>query len=149
RGCEARDEREDDRRVAEREEEPRRERPPPVLELAARDVVDRRNVVGVERVPQAEGVRQRAEPRERGMGARVEDEQSPAGDVEGRDGAGKCRDAAVHACASSFATARPAPRRSQSRWYTVACASWIRGTYSDGAMTTWSATPSAAIRPPS
>ena len=57
--------REDDRRVAEREEEADAERALAVLEELARRVVDRGDVVGVERVAQAERVSERAEPGER------------------------------------------------------------------------------------
>ena len=40
------------------------------------------------------------------------------------------------------------PTRWQSTWYALACASWIRGMCSERVITTWSASPSAATRPP-
>ena len=54
-------------RVPEREEEADAERALAVLQELPRRVVDRRDVVGVERVPKAEGVRERPEPREAGI----------------------------------------------------------------------------------
>ena len=42
----------------------------------------------------------------------------------------------------------PHPTRWQSTWYALACASWIRGMCSERVITTWSASPSAATRPP-
>ncbi len=78
------DEREHDRRVAEREEEPGAERPLAVLQELAGGVVDRRDVVGVERVPQPERVRERAQPGQSRIAARVVEEQSPADHVQAR-----------------------------------------------------------------
>ena len=37
---------------------------------------------------------------------------------------------------------------SRSTWYALACASWIRGMCSERVTITWSASPSAATRPP-
>ena len=54
RDCE--NESDDDGRVAEREEEPDGDRPPPFLHQLAGDVVDRRDMVGVEGMPQPEAV---------------------------------------------------------------------------------------------
>ena len=82
---EAGGEREDDRRVAEREEEPDPERALAFLEELPGRVVDRGDVVGVERVPEAEGVGEHPEAGERGVVARVEEEQPPAGDVQEHD----------------------------------------------------------------
>src|SRR5581483_5135420 len=76
---------EHDARVAEREEEADAVRASPVLQELPRRVVDRRDVVGVERVPQPERVRERPEPDQRGVRARVIDEQAPPGGVEGAD----------------------------------------------------------------
>ena len=70
----ARGEREDDRRVAKREEEADTHRAFAVLQQLARGVVDRRNVIGVEGMPKTEGVGQRSEPRERRVMAGVIDE---------------------------------------------------------------------------
>ena len=75
---ERRGEREHDARVAEREEEADPERTLLLLQELARRVVDRRDVVGVERVAQPEGVRKRAEPGERRVRAREEQEEAPA-----------------------------------------------------------------------
>ena len=62
---EAGGEREDDRRVAEREEEADAERPLAFLEELPRRVVDRGDVVGIERVAQTERVGEHAEPGQR------------------------------------------------------------------------------------
>ncbi len=78
---------EHDGRVAEREEEPDAERPPAFLQQEAHGVVDRGDVIGVERVAQAEHVRDEAEPDERRMARRVVQVQPPAGDVQQRDDA--------------------------------------------------------------
>ena len=43
----------------------------------------------------------------------------------------------------------PHPTSSRSTWYALACASWMRGMCSERVTTTWSASPSAATRPPS
>ncbi len=66
---EADGEREDDRRVAEREEEADAEGPLPCCDQLARRVVDRGDVIGVEGVPQAEDVRRQAEPDQRPVAA--------------------------------------------------------------------------------
>ena len=76
-----------DRRVAEREEEADAERPLALLQQLPGRVVDRRDVVRVEGVAQAEGVREHAEAGERRIRARVPDEQAPAE----RRGAGRRR----------------------------------------------------------
>ncbi len=68
--------------MPEREEESGAERPLSLLEQLAGRVVDRRDVVGVEGVPQAERVREQAEPGERGLARRVVEEETPAGDVQ-------------------------------------------------------------------
>ena len=78
-------EHEHDGRVAEREEEADAERPLALLQQEADGVVDRRDVVGVERVAQPEHVGDEAEADERRMGARVVEVQAPARDVQGRD----------------------------------------------------------------
>ena len=54
----------------------------PCCEQLARGVVDRRDVVGVEGVAEAERVGEHAEPGQRRIAARVEEEQTPAGDVQ-------------------------------------------------------------------
>jgi len=41
------------------------------------------------------------------------------------------------------------PTSARSAWYALACASWIRGMCSERVTITWSARPSAPIRPPS
>src|SRR5215217_2891540 len=79
--------RKDDRRVAEREEEPHAQRALALLAKLARGVVDRGDVVRVEGVPQAEGVGQRAEPDQHGLTGREDQEQAPADDVQPDDGA--------------------------------------------------------------
>ncbi len=80
-----RSEREDDGRVAEREEEADAERALALREHLPRRVVDRRDVVGVERVPEPEGVGEHAEPGERRIVGRVVDEEPPARDVQAED----------------------------------------------------------------
>src|SRR5262249_28422208 len=79
--------REDDRRVAEREEEADAQRALAVLEELAGRVVDRCDVVGVEGVAQTERVGERAQPGERGVVPRVVEEQPPADQVQEEDGA--------------------------------------------------------------
>ena len=54
----ATDSADDDRRVPEREEQSDRDRTLPLLHQLARHVVDRRDVVGIDRVPQPERIRQ-------------------------------------------------------------------------------------------
>ena len=76
---------EDDRRVSEREEEAHAERPLLVLQHLPRGVVDRRDVVGVERVPQSERVRQHPEPGKSRAAVDVVEEETPARDVQQRD----------------------------------------------------------------
>jgi nitrile hydratase len=56
-----------------------------VEELAGR-VVDRRDVIGVERVPDAEDVCERAEAREGGVRTGVGEEKAPPGNVQHEDG---------------------------------------------------------------
>ena len=73
--------------MTQREEEPDPERPLSLREELARAVVDRGQVVGVERVPQAERVGEGAEPRDHRMGARVVEDEPPAGEMEEHDGA--------------------------------------------------------------
>ena len=75
--------RDDDRRVSEREEKSDGDGPPPFLHELAGDVVDRRDVVGVDRMAQPERVReQRRSEENRAIGKRDEG-QHPARDVEG------------------------------------------------------------------
>ena len=71
--------------MAEREEEPDPERSLAVLEELSGRVVDRRDVIGVEGVPQPEGERQRPQTGQRGVAVRVEDEEAPSHDVETQD----------------------------------------------------------------
>ncbi len=78
-------EREDDRRVAEREEEAGAERPLPVLQQLPRRVVDRRDVVGVEGVPQPEGVGERGEAGQRRVARQVVEEEPEAEHVQEQD----------------------------------------------------------------
>ena len=73
--------------MTQREEEPDPERPLPLREELARAVVDRREVVGVERMAQAERVGEGAEPGNHRMGARVVEDEPPAGEMEEHDGA--------------------------------------------------------------
>src|SRR5205823_698322 len=87
-------EREHDARVAEREEESDPERAPLLVEELARRAVDRGDVVDVERVAQAERVRERSEPGERGRASRVIDEEAPAEHVEEDDDGSESRQAA-------------------------------------------------------
>ena len=56
-----------------------------VLQHLPRGVVDRRDVVGVERVPQSERVRQHPEPGKSRAAVDVVEEETPAGDVQQRD----------------------------------------------------------------
>ena len=78
-----------DRGVAEREEEADAHRPLAVLQQLPRRVVDRRDVVGVEGVAEAEGVGERPEARERRVAAREVEEEAPAEQVEEHDAAGE------------------------------------------------------------
>ncbi len=68
--------------MAQREEEADPNRLVAVLKQLAGRVVDGRDVVGVERVPQPERVREAAEGKETGMLHAVAQEQPPAGEVE-------------------------------------------------------------------
>ena len=70
----------DDRRMAEREEEADRDRPLAVLHQLAGDVVDRRDVVGVDRMPQPErvGEKRRAEQHRVARGRRRAPRPRPA-----------------------------------------------------------------------
>ena len=86
--CDPEREREHDRGVTEGEKEPDSERPLALLEEESRGVVDRRDVVGIEGVAEAEAVRERARSRVHAAEVvRVVEEESPAQDVEERDGA--------------------------------------------------------------
>ena len=62
-------------------------------------------------------------------------------------------DGAVHAhprpAAVPDGRAQAHPTSSRSAWYALAWASWMRGMCSERVTTTWSASSSAAIRPPS
>src|SRR5438876_666473 len=75
---ETRREGEDDARVTEGEEEAGAERPLAALEERARRVVDGRDVIGVERMPEAERVRKHAQAGERGVARGVVGEEPPA-----------------------------------------------------------------------
>jgi len=94
-------EREDDRRVPEREPEADAQRPLTLRHQLARGVVDRRDVVGVERVAQAQRVCRDPEPdAEHAGGAELvalrrhhDDQQEEPGDVQGPDRGGEQRDA--------------------------------------------------------
>ena len=76
---------EHDRRVPEREEKADTERLLALLQHEADGVVDRGDVVGVERVPQPEHVRDEAEPDQRRVVRRVVQIQTPADDVQRGD----------------------------------------------------------------
>src|SRR6185312_14054559 len=113
-------EREDDRRVAEREEETGAERALAVLQQLPRRVVDRRYVVGVERVPQAERVRERREAGQRGIARQVVEKQAEAEHVQQQHAEREAAEppplGARHACApasDSFAARRSAKTASQ------------------------------------
>src|SRR5213592_1994914 len=80
-----RPETEDDRRVAEREEEAGSERPLPVLQQLPCRVVDRRDVVGVEGMPQPEGVRKRGKTGQRRVPRQVVEEEPEAEQVQKHD----------------------------------------------------------------
>src|SRR5579862_472111 len=75
-------EREHDRRVSEREEETDTDGTLLLLEQLARRVVDCGDVVGVEGVPEAERVREHAQPRQRGVRARIPGKEAPAEAVQ-------------------------------------------------------------------
>ena len=118
--CQPGREPEDDRRVAEREEEAGAERALPVLQQLPRRVVDRRDVVGVECVPQAERVRERGEPGQRRVARQVVEEEAEAEHVQehdsGREAAEPPPLGARHAAApatDSFAARRSARTASQ------------------------------------
>jgi hypothetical protein len=77
---------EHDRGVAEREEEPGPQVPLALLEEFPGDVVDGRDVVGVERVAKAEPVRERPQTGHGRVPRGVRREQAPSHDVEEGDG---------------------------------------------------------------
>ena len=106
--------------MAEREEEAGAERPLPVLQQLARRVVDRRDVVGVEGVPQPERVRERGEAGQRRVARQVVEEQPEAEHVQEHDAGRETAEArplpARHACApatDSLAARRSAQAASQ------------------------------------
>ena len=107
---EPRREREDDRRVSEREEEADAEGALAVLEELPGGVVDRRDVVGVEGVAQPERVREHAEPGQRGVAARVPEEQAPAEDMEQQHTASEAGEAQPFGARQRM---RPAGHRSE------------------------------------
>jgi hypothetical protein len=76
---------EDNRRVPEREKESDADRFASALEQLASGVVDRRDVVRVEGVTQAERVRQTAERQKTGMAGAVQKQQSPTRHMQGPD----------------------------------------------------------------
>ncbi len=73
--------RDDDRRMAEREEQADRDRPAAFLHQFAGHVVDRRDVIGVERVPQAETVSERRRAEQHWIIVEGDDRPQPCGDV--------------------------------------------------------------------
>jgi len=72
----------DDRRVAERKEKADVRRAPALVHEFARDVVDRRNVIGVHGVAEAEGICQQGRPKQHRMVCEHEESQSPRHDVQ-------------------------------------------------------------------
>src|SRR5205823_11025579 len=106
--------------VAEREEEAGAERALSVLQQLPRRIVDRRDVVGVEGVPEPEGVRERGEAGQRRVARQVVEEEPEAEHVQehdtAREAAEPCPLRARHACApatASFAARRSASTASQ------------------------------------
>jgi hypothetical protein len=97
--------------VPEREEEADTHRALPVLQQLAGGVVDRGDVIGVERVPEAEGVGERSETRESRVGARVIEEQPPAEEVEEQDGAGEAAEPGPFGVGKRLAAPAPSPAR--------------------------------------
>src|SRR4029077_1261850 len=65
------------------------------LEQLSRGVVDGGDVVGVEGVPEAEGVCQPAQCKDRRMGGAVNEQEAPAGNVEQADAAEEARQPAA------------------------------------------------------
>jgi len=68
--------------VTEREEQPDADGSLAVLHELPGRVVDGRDVVGVERVAQPEGVSEAAQRQDRGVAVAIEDQESPSGDME-------------------------------------------------------------------
>src|SRR5207248_62237 len=111
---------EDDRRVAEGEEEAGAERAFPVLQQLPRGVVDRRDVIGVEGVSQTERVSERGEARQRRVARQVVEEEAEPEHVQehdsGREAAEPPPLGARHAAAPAsdiFAARRSARTASQ------------------------------------
>ena len=69
--------------MAEREHQPQSHWPLTLLHQLARDVVDRRDVVGVDRVPQAEAVGEERSSQQHGIMPERENRPGPGGDVDG------------------------------------------------------------------
>src|ERR1035437_7364609 len=86
---ERRGQREHDGRVAEREEEPDPERATAFGDQLAGGVVDRRDVIGVERVPKPEAVGEDREPAEHRVAGGIERDQAPPDHVQAADSAAK------------------------------------------------------------
>src|SRR3977135_1177522 len=82
-----------DRRMTEREEEADSERSFPLLEQLPCCVVDRCDVVGIEGVAKTECVAETPDPGQRRIAAGVQQEESPACDVQCRDCASESREA--------------------------------------------------------
>src|SRR2546429_7570967 len=103
---EAPSEHEDDARVAEREEDPDAERRPiGVAPELARGVVDRRDVIGIERVPHPERVRKPAQSRARGTAIGVGEPERPTREVKDRDECEEASERAALALGEQFADA--------------------------------------------
>ena len=73
----------DDGRVAEREEEADRDRPLALLHQLARDIVDRGDVIGIDRVAQAEAIGQQGRAEQNGVVMERHQRPGPGGDIGG------------------------------------------------------------------
>ena len=74
---------------------PDAERPLPILHQLARDVVDRRNVVGVDRVAQAESVREERRAEQQRVGVECAERPRPRGEIGEHEPAEQARRAAA------------------------------------------------------
>ena len=108
---EAGSEGEDDGGVTEREEEADPHRSLAVLQQLPRRVVDRRDVIGVERVAETEGVGERTEPGECRIAASEVEEQPPTEHMQEDDSAREPSEARPFGAGQRLATPAPPTTR--------------------------------------
>ena len=122
-----------------------------LLELLGRDPFDARQWRRLAREPGEEALD--------GLGRRLRLHDDPARVVQHVAGHAQLVGEPVHVRAEAHALhrpldagadpAHPSSTSSRSRWYALACASWMRGMCSERVTITWSASRSADTRPPS